>query len=178
MIKNILLCLSFCLALSSNVFSKTGPIVVMETTQGAIEIELMPDVAPKACENFITLANQHYYDGIRFHRVIKGFMIQGGDPLGNGTGGKSAFGRDFEDEVSSSVLFNQKGLLAMANRGPNTNGSQFFITTADAGWLNGKHTIFGKVVSGYDIVQKIERVRTGYMDRPVEDQKMIRVYMK
>ena len=129
-------------------------IVVLETNQGNIEIKLMPDVAKKTCENFIGLVKKGYYNGIIFHRVIKGFMIQGGDPTGTGRGGDSIWGEPFEDEVSASAKFDKPGILAMANSGPNTNGSQFFITTAPTQWLNMRHTIFGEVVAGYDVVEK------------------------
>lgn len=152
--------------------------VVLETNQGVIEIALMPDVAPKACENFVKLAEKGYYNGLIFHRVIKGFMLQGGDPTGTGRGGKSVWGKSFEDEVFSSVKFDSEGLLAMANAGPNTNGSQFFITTAKTPWLNMKHTIFGKVIKGYDVVQKIEKTPTDAGDRPVAEQKIIKVTVK
>ena len=150
-------------------------IVILETTQGPIEITLMPDIAPKAVENFVTLAKQGYYNGLTFHRVIKGFMIQGGDPKGNGTGGQSIWGHSFQDEFSPLATFNQPGMLAMANRGPNTNGSQFFITTGKTPWLNNKHTIFGKVTKGYDVVQKIESQPTGQHDKPLQDQKIISI---
>lgn len=153
-------------------------IVVLETNQGTIEIKLMPDVAPKACENFAGLVEKGYYDGIIFHRVIKKFMIQGGDPTGTGRGGDSIWNKPFEDEVSPDVTFDQPGLLAMANSGPNTNGSQFFITTAKTPWLNMRHTIFGEVVSGYDVVQKIESVSTDSSSRPVSEQKIIKAYIK
>ncbi len=152
--------------------------VVLETTQGNIEIKLKPEVAPKACENFTTLVGRGYYNGIIFHRVIKGFMIQGGDPTGTGMGGESAWGGSFADEVTQSATFDKPGILAMANAGPNTNGSQFFITTAKTPWLNMRHTIFGEVVSGYDVVQKIESVQTGPDDRPVKEQKIIKAYLK
>ena len=135
-------------------------IVILETNQGIVEVKLMPEVAPKACENFIKLAEKGYYNGTIFHRVIKGFMIQGGDPTGTGRGGESAWGESFEDEVAPSVQFDNPGMLAMANSGPGTNGSQFFITTAKTPWLNMRHTIFGKVITGYDAVQKIENTAT------------------
>ncbi len=153
-------------------------IVVLETNQGAIEIKLMPAVAPKACENFIKLAEKGYYNGIIFHRVIKNFMIQGGDPTGTGMGGDSIWGNPFEDEVSLEVKFNKPGIVAMANAGPNTNGSQFFITTAETPWLNMRHTIFAEVISGYDIVEKIENAPTGANDKPISEQKIIRAYLK
>jgi len=153
-------------------------IVVLQTNQGAIELKLMPEIAPKACENFIKLAEKGYYDGIIFHRVIKGFMIQAGDPGGTGMGGESIWGKSFADEVSPAAAFDKPGILAMANAGPNTNGSQFFITTAQTPWLNMRHTIFGEVISGYDVVQKIESAATGANDKPISEQKIIRAYLK
>lgn len=151
------------------------PVVVVETNKGTFEIALNPDVAPKAVENFLTHAKDGYYNGIIFHRVIKGFMIQGGDPTGTGRGGKSIWGTPFEDEYSDSIKFDKKGLLAMANSGPKTNGSQFFITTAPAPWLNKKHTIFGEVVKGYDVIEKIESSKTAPGDRPVDEVKIIKI---
>ncbi len=153
------------------------PVVVLETNQGSIELELMPSVAPKAVENFTKLAEKGYYNGIIFHRVIKEFMIQCGDPTGTGTGGASIWGKEFEDEINIDVKFNKPGILAMANAGRNTNGSQFFITTAKTPWLHQKHTIFGKVVAGYDVVQKIEQAEA-VNDKPVSEQKIIRAYVK
>ncbi|MFH1644949.1 MAG: peptidylprolyl isomerase [Candidatus Omnitrophota bacterium] len=153
-------------------------IVVFETNQGDIELMLMPEAAPKACENFLSLVKQGYYEGIIFHRVIKDFMIQGGDPTGTGSGGNSIWGKPFEDEVSPEVKFDRKGLLAMANAGPNTNGSQFFITTVSTPWLNMRHTIFGEVVAGYDVVQKIEDVAIDSANRPLSEQKIVKAYVK
>lgn len=158
--------------------STDAPTIVLETNQGSIEIELWPDIAPKACENMVGLIKKGYYDGITFHRVIKDFMLQGGDPTGTGSGGQSRWGGKFEDEVTQSVQFDREGLLAMANAGPNTNGSQFFITTVPTPWLNMRHTIFGEVVGGYDVVEKIENVKTASGDRPVQEQKIIRAYIK
>ena len=152
--------------------------VVLETNQGIIEIKLMPDIAPKACENFLGLIERGYYDGIIFHRVIKGFMIQGGDPTGTGTGGESIWGKPFKDEVSKKVGFDKPGLLAMANAGPGTNGSQFFITVIKTPWLNMRHTIFGEVTSGYDVVEKIENTPTGQASKPITEQKIIKAYLK
>ncbi|MBI3508124.1 MAG: peptidylprolyl isomerase [Chlamydiia bacterium] len=154
------------------------PVVVLETTQGNIELTLRPDIAPKTCENFLGLVQKHYYDGIIFHRVIKNFMIQGGDPGGTGTGGSSLWGGPFTDEFKSDVQFDKVGILAMANRGPNTNTSQFFITTAKTPWLNQKHTIFGYVTSGYDIVQKIESVQVDWNSRPQQAVKILKAYVK
>jgi len=146
--------------------------VVLHTTQGAIKIKLLPNVAPKAVENFVGHAESGYYNGIIFHRVIKQFMLQGGDPTGTGRGGESIWGRNFEDECSPSVKFDKPGILAMANAGPGTNGSQFFITTAATPWLQGRHTIFGEVVEGYENVDKIEAQPTNGDDRPLTDQKI------
>jgi peptidylprolyl isomerase len=159
-------------------YAVDNKIAVLETTQGVIEIQLKYHTAPKACENFEKLIEKGYYNGIIFHRVIKGFMIQGGDPTGTGMGGKSIWGKPFEDEVSADDDFSMKGLLAMANAGPNTNGSQFFITTEKAPWLNGKHTIFGEVINGYDAVRKIENVPVDGSDRPLQEQKIIKAYLK
>ncbi len=157
---------------------KTEPIIILETNQGNIEIKLWPTVAPKTCENFLGLIGKKYYDGIIFHRVIKNFMLQGGDPTGTGRGGESFWGGKFEDEVTPQIKFDKKGLLAMANAGPNTNGSQFFITTVPTPWLNMNHTIFGEVISGYETVEKIENTAVDGSDKPVETQKIIKAYVK
>ena len=154
------------------------PVLIIETNQGNIEVTLKPDVAPKACENMIRLAEKGYYNGIIFHRVIKSFMIQGGDPTGTGRGGESIWGKPFEDEVRQDVIFDKAGILAMANAGPSTNGSQFFITTVPTPWLNMKHTIFGEVTAGYEVVQKIEAAKAGPQDRPIEEQKILKMYLK
>jgi peptidylprolyl isomerase len=160
------------------IFAMDDKTVVLETNQGTIEIKLMSDIAPKACENFTKLVEKGYYNGLIFHRVIKNFMIQGGDPTGTGAGGQSIWGKPFEDEFNSKATFDSPGILAMANSGPSTNGSQFFITTAKTPWLNMHHTIFGKVVAGYDVVQKIENTATGPSDKPVAEQKIIKAYLK
>lgn len=148
--------------------------IKFETTQGAIEFKLYPDIAPLACENFVTHIENGYYDGIVFHRVIPDFMVQCGDPTGTGRGGQSIWGKSFKDECTPELKFDRVGMLAMANAGPGTNGSQFFITTAKTPWLNMKHTIFGEVVEGYDIVQLIERVATDGSDKPLETQKIVK----
>lgn len=158
--------------------SMSNKTVVLETTQGVVEIKLFPETAPKACENFTKLVEKGYYNGLIFHRVIKNFMIQGGDPTGTGRGGESIWGKPFEDEVSSTLQFDKTGILAMANAGPSTNGSQFFITTAKTPWLNMRHTIFGEVISGYDVVQKIENTSADGQDRPLSEQKIIKAYLK
>ncbi|HIP12631.1 MAG TPA: peptidylprolyl isomerase [Arcobacter sp.] len=153
-------------------------IVVLETNQGSIELKMFPDVAPLAVENFVTHAKDGYYDGLIFHRVIKGFMIQGGDPTGTGTGGESIWKKEFVNEYKANVVFDRPFLLAMANHGPNTNGSQFFITTKSTPFLNGGYTIFGEVISGQKIVEKIENTKTARADRPVEKQIMKKVTVK
>lgn len=149
------------------------PNVILETTQGSIEFKLFDDIAPKACENFTTHLKNGYYNGVIFHRIIEEFMIQGGDPDGSGRGGKSIWGKNFEDECTRDVVFDKPGLLAMANAGPGTNGSQFFITTVATPWLNGNHTIFGEVVNGMDTVDALEGVKKGPGDRPIERQEIL-----
>jgi cyclophilin family peptidyl-prolyl cis-trans isomerase len=143
----------------------------MHTSAGPIQLELFDEDAPKTVENFRKLSNDGFYDGLIFHRVIPDFMIQGGCPQGSGTGGP---GYTFEDEFNQHKI--ERGALAMANSGPNTNGSQFFIVTTEAApWLDGKHTVFGQVTEGMDAVDAIERTQTGANDRPVEDQTIERV---
>jgi len=174
-------------------------LVVMNTTMGAIKIKLFPEVAPKTVENFITHAENGYYNGIIFHRIIQDFMIQGGDPTGTGMGGESIYGSTFEDEFSDRA-FNLRGALSMANAGPGTNGSQFFIVQAsrvdsgmlkqlkDAGypeeivsayeqnggtpWLDNKHTVFGQVIEGLEVIDEMASVQKGAGDKPLEDIKI------
>ena len=176
--------------------AENQPLAVIKTNHGNMKVMLFPEVAPKAVENFTTHAKNGYYDGIIFHRVIKDFMIQGGDPQGMGFGGESIWGEPFADEFSLEAL-NFKGALSMANSGPNTNGSQFFIVQAgsvddrlisqmeDAGypaeaiekykevggtpWLDFRHTVFGQVVEGMDVVDEIAAVKVGRNDKPLED---------
>lgn len=168
----------------------------MTTNHGDITLKLFKEQAPRTVDNFVTHAENGYYNGVTFHRIIKDFMIQGGDPTGTGMGGESIYGDSFEDEFSNE-LFNIYGALSMANAGPNTNGSQFFIVQAKevpmqmlaqlegAGypaeiieaysthggtpWLDNRHTVFGQVIDGMDIVEKIADVKTGAQDKPVED---------
>jgi cyclophilin family peptidyl-prolyl cis-trans isomerase len=136
----------------------------LHTNRGPVALELFDGDAPKTVENFTGLARDGFYDGLTFHRVIRGFMVQGGCPLGTGTGGP---GYTFEDEINEHKV--ARGALAMANAGPDTNGSQFFIVTAEeAPWLDGKHTVFGRVSAGMDNVDAIEAVETGPQDRPVD----------
>lgn len=151
--------------------------IILETTQGAVELKLFPDKAPLACENFVGLLEKGYYDGLIFHRVIKDFMIQGGDPTGTGTGGDSIWKKPFIDEVSEGLAFDKPGLIAMANSGPDSNKSQFFITVKPTPHLNMRHTIFGEVVGGYDVVEKISLVETEN-DKPKKEQKIIKGYLK
>jgi cyclophilin family peptidyl-prolyl cis-trans isomerase len=151
----------------------SNPKILLSTTLGDITLELFPAAAPKAVENFVGLTEKGYYDGIIFHRVIRDFMIQGGDPTGTGSGGKSIWMRAFEDEFLDPELTHKKGVISMANAGRNTNGSQFFIVTAaDASFLDHKHTIFGHVISGMDIVDAIEASKTDRNDRPLDEVKI------
>lgn len=174
-------------------------LVVMNTTLGPIKIKLFPEIAPKTVENFLTHAENGYYDGVIFHRIINDFMIQGGDPTGTGMGGESIYGATFEDEFSKNA-FNLRGALSMANAGPGTNGSQFFIVQAsklprgtgkqlkDAGFpeeivaayeelggtphLDHRHTVFGHVIEGMDTVDTMAKVKKGAQDKPLEDIKI------
>jgi peptidyl-prolyl cis-trans isomerase A (cyclophilin A) len=163
------------------------PTATFDTSMGSFSVRLMPDHAPKTVENFVALArgdrewtdprdgkpkSDPLYDGTIFHRVISDFMIQGGDPRGTGTGGP---GYTFEDEVAEGPSFDRPGPLAMANAGPNTNGSQFFLTVTATPWLTGKHTIFGEVVDGYDVVEQISKTATGAQDKPATDVVLRRV---
>jgi len=150
-------------------------VAVVNTNMGTIEIELFADKAPKTVENFVGLANKGYYDGIIFHRVIADFMIQGGDPTGTGRGGSSLWGTSFEDEFVKELRHETPGILSMANSGPNTNGSQFFITLVPTPWLDGKHTVFGKIINGMNVVEDIGKTKTAAGDKPVEDVIMINV---
>lgn len=168
----------FLFIFSLSVLLQANPIATIKTNKGDIQVELRADLAPKAVENFVKHSKDGYYDGTIFHRVIKNFMIQGGDPTGTGRGGQSIWGKKFADEFSSKALFDKAGILAMANAGPNTNGSQFFITTVPTYWLNGRHTIFGYVIEGMDIVKKIENVPTSGKykgNKPLTDQKIISI---
>ncbi|KAH7271370.1 Peptidyl-prolyl cis-trans isomerase-like 1 [Fusarium solani] len=148
--------------------------ILMETTMGSFTLELYTSHAPKTCNNFATLVRRGYYDGTVFHRVIPNFMVQGGDPTGTGRGGTSIYGDKFADEIDPSLKHTGAGILSMANAGPDTNGSQFFVTLAPTPWLDGKHTIFGRVKSGMGTVRRMGMVTTGPEDRPVEDLKVVR----
>ena len=151
----------------------TNPKAVIESTMGKIVIELYKDKVPKTVDNFIKLTKKGFYNGVIFHRVIPGFMIQTGDPTGTGRGGP---GYTIEDEFSPDLKHNAAGIVSMANVGlPNTNGSQFFITLAPTLWLDGKHTVFGKVIEGLDVVKEIGAVERGPMDKPRVDVVMKQV---
>jgi peptidylprolyl isomerase domain and WD repeat-containing protein 1 len=148
-------------------------LVTLHTNIGDVSFKLFPKECPKTVENFTTHCRNGYYDDVIFHRVIKGFMIQTGDPLGDGTGGTSIWGSEFEDEINRDLRHDRAGVLSSANAGPNTNGSQFFITTVPTPWLDGKHSVFGRVSKGMDIVNKIENLKVDKTDRPLEDVKIV-----
>lgn len=150
-------------AADTHVVNPNNPVAVFETTKGRFTIELFLDKAPITAQNFIDLTNKGFYNGIIFHRVIDGFMIQGGDPNGNGTGGP---GYTIPDEFGEGLAHSSAGYLSMANAGPNTGGSQFFITLDATPWLDGKHAVFGKVLEGMDVVRAIGKVPT-FSDRPL-----------
>ncbi|MGE3165395.1 MAG: peptidylprolyl isomerase [Planctomycetota bacterium] len=145
--------------------------VTLETSEGTLRITLFDDLVPRTTQNFRDLIAKGFYDGLVFHRVIKNFMIQGGCPQGTGTGGP---GYKFEDEFHPELRHDRPGLLSMANSGPNTNGSQFFITTVATPWLDDRHSVFGEVSEGMDVVRKIEGTQTGRNDRPQKDMKIIK----
>eukprot|EP01116_Phalansterium_solitarium_P005450 TRINITY_DN1709_c0_g3_i1.p1 TRINITY_DN1709_c0_g3~~TRINITY_DN1709_c0_g3_i1.p1 ORF type:complete len:159 (-),score=57.27 TRINITY_DN1709_c0_g3_i1:131-607(-) len=148
--------------------------VSIDTSMGTITFELYYNEAPKTVKNFVELAKRGYYDGVIFHRVISDFMIQGGDPTGTGKGGESIYGKQFEDEITKALKHTGAGILSMANAGKNTNGSQFFITLAPCPWLDGKHTIFGRVSRGMQVVKKIGSVHVNAQDRPIQDIKILK----
>jgi len=146
--------------------------VVLDTSMGTFTLELYWDHAPKTCKNMVELVKKGYYDGTVFHRIIKDFMIQGGDPTGTGRGGESIYGKNFADELSKELKHTGAGILSMANSGPNTNGSQFFVSLAPCPWLDGKHTIFGRVLKGMQVVKRMGNIQTDKTDRPVGDVKI------
>ena len=154
---------------NNNTFPKTYETVTLRTNLGDIEIELYYRHAPKTCFNFGSLAQGGFYNGVLFHRIIQNFMIQGGDPTGTGRGGESVFGGKFEDEITSELKHTGAGVVSMANAGPNTNASQFFITLAPTPWLDGKHTIFGRVKSGMSVVKRMGMVPVDAQSRPLDN---------
>ena len=152
------------------VMNDSTVVAVVKTNMGTIEIELFEKQTPRTVGNFVGLAEKGYYNEVIFHRVIENFMIQGGDPTGTGRGGESIYGAKFEDEIVPSLKHDVPGILSMANAGPNTNGSQFFITLVATPWLDGKHTVFGKVIAGMDVVSAIGKVQTSKPgDKPLQD---------
>lgn len=176
--KLFLIAILFSFVFTSNIFSQkketkkmtdSATVAVIKTNMGTIEIELFAKETPKTVENFVGLANKGYYNGVIFHRVIDGFMIQGGDPTGTGRGGESFWGGKFADEFVDSLKHSTEGILSMANAGPNTNGSQFFITLVPTPWLDKRHSVFGKVINGMDVVKAIGKVAKGPQDRPLKD---------
>mmetsp|Transcript_7760 Transcript_7760/g.15862 ORF Transcript_7760/g.15862 Transcript_7760/m.15862 type:complete len:169 (-) Transcript_7760:63-569(-) len=154
--------------------SAGAPLVSVETTMGNFTVELYYKHAPKTCRNFIELSKKGYYNNVIFHRIIKDFMIQGGDPTGTGRGGESIYGKKFEDEITRELKHTGAGILSMANSGPGTNGSQFFVTLAPTPWLDGKHTIFGRVYDGMDVIKRLGAIQTDRMDKPVHEVKILR----
>jgi cyclophilin family peptidyl-prolyl cis-trans isomerase len=150
---------------------KMGDVAVLETTMGTMRLKLFADKAPKTVQNFKDLINKGYYDGTIFHRVIKNFMIQGGDPTGTGRGGP---GYQIPDEFGAGLKHDKKGILSMANAGPNTGGSQFFITLVPTPWLDGKHAIFGELIEGVDVLDKIGSTPTAPGDRPITEVRIIK----
>jgi len=147
-------------------------VAVIETNMGTMEIELFEDKAPRTVSNFVDLIEKGFYDGVIFHRIISGFMIQGGDPTGTGMGGP---GYEIDDEFHPDLKHDSKGILSMANAGPNTGGSQFFITLAPTPHLDNRHAVFGKLIKGEEILDKIGAVETGPNDKPINEVKMIKV---
>jgi cyclophilin family peptidyl-prolyl cis-trans isomerase len=163
----VFLCLSVLCASAYAAEEKPArPVAEFETSMGNIKVELFYDLAPKTCRNFMDLAERNFFDGVIFHRVIDGFMIQGGDPTGTGTGGP---GYVIPDEFGEGLAHDSAGILSMANAGPNSGGSQFFITLAPTPWLDGKHAIFGRVIGGMKVVEAIGHVATGRNDKPIRD---------
>lgn len=153
-------------------------VAIIETNKGSIELELYAKDTPLTVKNFVTLSLRGYYNGLLFHRVIRDFMIQGGDPKGTGEGGESIYGKFFDDEIVSKYHFDEAGVLAMANAGLNTNGSQFFITSVATPWLDRKHTIFGKVIGGMSVVVDISKVKVDRDEKLVEDVAMEKIIIQ
>ena len=152
-----------------------GRQATIHTTAGDVTIKLFPDECPRTVENFCTHARNGYYDNVLFHRVIKGFMLQTGDPDGDGTGGTSIWGGEFEDEFHRNLRHDRPFTVSMANAGPGTNGSQFFVTTVPTPWLDNKHSVFGRVIRGMDVCHEIENVKCDKTDKPFEDIKIMNI---
>jgi len=150
------------------------PTVSLDTTVGELTVELYWKHAPMTCRNFAELTRRGYYNGTKFHRIIKDFMIQGGDPTATGRGGASIYGKTFDDEIHPDLKHTGAGILSMANSGPDSNGSQFFITLAPCQWLDGKHAIFGRISSGMMTIKQLGQVETDNYDKPIDDVKIVR----
>ncbi|KAJ3279033.1 Peptidyl-prolyl cis-trans isomerase cyp15 [Borealophlyctis nickersoniae] len=165
-------------AAATDLKQSLGSSAIIHTTYGDIHVRLFPEYAPKAVENFVGLSKKGYYDSVLFHRVIKGFMIQTGDPLGDGTGGESLWGNDFEDEFNRAIKHDRPYTLSMANSGPNTNGSQFFITVVPTPWLDNKHTIFGRATGGMDVIHKIETTKCDKYDKPYDEIRILSIEVR
>lgn len=170
--KKILTLIAFIILFAVNVNAQTNTVAVMETTMGTIKIKLFTDKAPNTSQNFIDLVNKGFYDGLTFHRVIDQFMIQGGDPTGTGMGGSDKI---TPDEFNTGLSHGKAGMVSMANAGPNTSTSQFFITITPQQRLDGGYSVFGEVIEGIEVVNAIGKVKTGPMDKPIEDVQMTKV---
>ncbi|KAK6176699.1 peptidyl-prolyl cis-trans isomerase-like 1 [Patella vulgata] len=151
--------------------------VTIETTMGKMVVELYWKHAPNTCRNFAELCRRGYYDGVKFHRIVRDFVIQGGDPTGTGRGGASIYGKYFDDEINRDLKHTGAGILSMANSGPDSNGSQFFITLGPTQWLDNKHTVFGRICSGMLVVQRIGMVEVDQNDKPLDDIKISKAYI-
>ena len=166
------------IATAQHTKTKLGTTAILRTTMGDIQLKLFPELVPKTVENFVTHARNGYYDNVVFHRIIKAFMLQTGDPLGDGTGGTSIWGNEFEDEFHPDLKHDRPYTLSMANAGKNTNGSQFFITTVPTPWLDNKHTVFGRAVTGMDVIHNIENLKTDKTDKPFEEVRILNIEIR
>lgn len=166
------------IATAEHTKNNLGTTAILRTTMGDIQIKLFPELVPKTVENFVTHSRSGYYDNVIFHRVIKSFMLQTGDPLGDGTGGTSIWGNEFEDEFHHDLKHDRAYTVSMANAGANTNGSQFFITTVPTPWLDNKHTVFGRAVTGMDVIHNIENLKTDKADKPYEEVKIMNIEIR
>ncbi|KAG0311165.1 Peptidyl-prolyl cis-trans isomerase cyp15 [Linnemannia gamsii] len=166
------------IATAQHTKTKLGTTAILRTTLGDIQIKLFPELVPKTVENFVTHSRNGYYDNVIFHRIIKAFMLQTGDPLGDGTGGTSIWGKEFEDEFHPDLKHDRPYTVSMANAGPGTNGSQFFITTVPTPWLDNKHTVFGRAVTGMDVIHNIENLKTDKTDKPFEEVKILNIEIR
>ncbi|KAF9134592.1 Peptidyl-prolyl cis-trans isomerase cyp15 [Mortierella sp. 14UC] len=166
------------IATAQHTKTKLGTTAILRTTMGDIQIKLFPELVPKTVENFVTHSRNGYYDNVIFHRIIKAFMLQTGDPLGDGTGGTSIWGKEFEDEFHPDLKHDRPYTVSMANAGPGTNGSQFFITAVPTPWLDNKHTVFGRAVTGMDVIHNIENLKVDKTDKPFEEVKILNIEIR